>query len=174
MRFIKALVAYLFLTLTTTTSVFAVSLPPLPAGYETWTHQERFCVLIKKDGEKGKYRLDLYQLQLPEKKTFESVEVHFLNGEPYLVSYFGSRRTVRGYIPLEQRPFEVYRRTKQTFFVRVAKENKWQEFVNYPDTMDGVRGVVLAIVDRDFLSARGTSTNEIKECLRVQSRNNRK
>lgn len=172
MQFIRVFVACLFLAFAT--SVFAVPLPPLPAGYERWVSQKNQCVLAAKDGAKVEYVLNLYHLHIPEKGIFKAVEIHRLNGEPYLVSSFTSRHVVSGYAPFEQRPFEGYLRGGTDFFVRAASEPKWRKLSFNDSFISGPRAVVLSLVDRDFLFARGTSTSEIKECLRVQSRNNRK
>ena len=155
--FAKFFTALLFVA---TPAFSATDLPAgLPAGYETWEHQEEFCVVMKNDGEKGKYRLDLYKRQLPETRQFNGIAIHRLNGEPYFVSHFSARPAGIGYLRHEER-----------LFVRMAKENRWMKHKVFPDTASGARESALSSIDRDYLSVRGTSRDAIKECLRAQSR----
>lgn len=169
MRTLSAIVGLLILALSNMAEAGTFPLPSLPAGYEAWVHQENQCTLATKDGTRAEYVLNLYQQAISEKGTFDAVEIHRLNGEPYLVSHFSSRRIMRGWIPFEQKLFEVYRRTEQSFFVRTAKGDRWEKYQATPNDAR-TRTNVVSSVDRDYLSVYGTNTGAIKECLRAKSR----
>lgn len=135
----------------------ATDLPQgLPAGYKTWVHKEYKCMFTKKDGVLATYVLDLYERDLRQGGQFDGIALHHLDGKSYHVVHFATRLDKNG-LP----------RGEPKFFVRMKDGEEWLRFSAEAETRSSIAAVM-----GSYLSARGTSVEEIKKCFRARHNEN--